>query len=200
MYVDKRLAGIQAVQTLSRLNRAYPGKDTTYVVDFANDGEEILAAFKTYHTTAELENITDSNLVFDLRMKLDAAGYYDNFEVDRVVAVEFKENAKQGDLFAALETGLEFVGNQQDLIVLGFERFAHIAAAQVRITGCAIVTLIKRQEFCRRASQPGGHAYFQITDREMHQRAVGERQQRLGRLSFGLGVTVEAILIDCIFY
>ncbi|HMU63656.1 MAG: DEAD/DEAH box helicase family protein [Nitrosomonas sp.] len=103
MYVDKRLAGIQAVQTLSRLNRAYPGKDTTYVVDFANDGEEILAAFKTYHTTAELENITDPNLVFDLRMKLDAAGYYDDFEVDRVVALEFKENAKQGELFAALE-------------------------------------------------------------------------------------------------
>ena len=54
MYVDKRLAGIQAVQTLSRLNRAYPGKDTTYVLDFVNDTEEVLAAFKTYYTTAEL--------------------------------------------------------------------------------------------------------------------------------------------------
>src|SRR5439155_3197932 len=50
MYVDKRLAGIQAVQTLSRLNRAHPGKDTTYVLDFVNDTEEVLAAFKTYHT------------------------------------------------------------------------------------------------------------------------------------------------------
>ncbi len=49
MYVDKRLAGIQAVQTLSRLNRAHPGKDTTYVLDFVNDPEEVLAAFKTYH-------------------------------------------------------------------------------------------------------------------------------------------------------
>lgn len=49
MYVDKRLAGITAVQTLSRLNRAYDGKDTTYVVDFVNDPEEILAAFKTYY-------------------------------------------------------------------------------------------------------------------------------------------------------
>jgi hypothetical protein len=47
MYVDKRLAGIQAVQTLSRLNRAHPGKDTTYVVDFVNDTAEVLAAFKT---------------------------------------------------------------------------------------------------------------------------------------------------------
>ena len=46
MYVDKKLGGIQAVQTLSRVNRAYPGKDTTYVVDFINDPAEILAAFK----------------------------------------------------------------------------------------------------------------------------------------------------------
>jgi type I restriction enzyme R subunit len=103
MYVDKRLAGIQAVQTLSRLNRAYPGKDTTYVLDFVNDTEEVLAAFKTYHTTAELSATTDPNLVFNLRAKLDAAGHYDDFEVDRVVAVEMNPNAKQSELVAALE-------------------------------------------------------------------------------------------------
>ncbi|MDP1646193.1 MAG: type I restriction endonuclease [Thiobacillus sp.] len=103
MYVDKRLAGIQAVQTLSRLNRAYPGKDTTYVLDFVNDTEEVLAAFKTYHTTAELSATTDPNLVFNLRAKLDAAGHYDDFEVDRVVAVEMNPNARQSELVAALE-------------------------------------------------------------------------------------------------
>jgi type I restriction enzyme R subunit len=103
MYVDKRLAGIQAVQTLSRLNRAYPGKDTTYVLDFVNDTEEVLAAFKTYHTTAELSATTDPNLVFNLRAKLDAAGHYDDFEVDRVVAVELDPNAKQSELVATLE-------------------------------------------------------------------------------------------------
>jgi len=64
MYVDKRLAGIQAVQTLSRLNRAYPGKDTTYIVDFVNNTEEVLAAFKTYYTTAELAAATDPNSGF----------------------------------------------------------------------------------------------------------------------------------------
>ncbi len=86
MYVDKRLAGIQAVQTLSRLNRAHPGKDTTYVLDFVNDGAEVLEAFKTYYDTATLESdATDPNLVFDLRAKLDAAGHYDDFEVERVV-------------------------------------------------------------------------------------------------------------------
>jgi len=102
MYVDKRLAGIQAVQTLSRLNRAYPGKETTYVIDFVNDAMEILESFKAYYTTAELSGTTDPNLVFDLRSKLDSAGHYDDFEVERVVAVEMDPLSKQSDLVAAL--------------------------------------------------------------------------------------------------
>lgn len=107
MYVDKRLAGIQAVQTLSRLNRAYNGpygkKDATYILDFVNDPEEILAAFKTYHDTAELLDVTDPNLVYDLRAKLDAAGHYDQHEVERVVAVEMNPAASQSELVAAIE-------------------------------------------------------------------------------------------------
>ncbi|MFP5267021.1 MAG: UvrB domain 3-containing protein, partial [Acidobacteriota bacterium] len=107
MYVDKRLGGIQAVQTLSRLNRAYSGrhgvKSTTFVLDFVNDPEEILLAFKAYYATAQLADVTDPNLVFDLRAKLDAAGYYDDFEVDRVVAVELNPNARQSELIAALD-------------------------------------------------------------------------------------------------
>jgi type I restriction enzyme R subunit len=102
MYVDRRLAGIQAVQTLSRLNRAHQGKDTTYVLDFVNDATEILEAFKTYYTTAALADVTDPNLVLDLRAKLDAADYYDDFEVNRVVTVEMNPNAKQKELEAAI--------------------------------------------------------------------------------------------------
>ena len=107
MYVDKRLAGIQAVQTLSRLNRSYRGahglKDTTYVVDFVNDPQEVLQAFQTYYATATLADVTDPHLVFDLRAKLDAAGHYDEFEVERVVTVAMKQNAKQSELTGALE-------------------------------------------------------------------------------------------------
>jgi len=105
MYVDKRLAGIQAVQTLSRLNRAYKGefglKDTTFILDFINDPEEVLKAFKTYHATAELETTTDPNLVYDLRAKLDATGNYDDFEVNRVVEAELK-STDQAALSAAI--------------------------------------------------------------------------------------------------
>lgn len=103
MYVDRRLAGIQAVQTLSRLNRAHPGKDTTYILDFVNSSEEILAAFRQYYETAEIEAETDPNLVYDLRQKLDGQGYYDQFEVDRLVAVELNPHATQGQLISAIE-------------------------------------------------------------------------------------------------
>jgi type I restriction enzyme R subunit len=103
MYVDRRLAGIQAVQTLSRLNRAHPGKDTTYILDFVNSSEEVLAAFRTYYETAELEGVTDPDLIFDLKAKLDGAGHYDEFEVERVVRVELDVRSKQGDLISAIE-------------------------------------------------------------------------------------------------
>ena len=102
MYVDRRLAGIQSVQTLSRLNRAHPGKDTTYILDFANRADDVLAAFRTYYATAELEDVTDPDIVYNLRAKLDATGSYDDFEVDRVAEVELNPKAKQGDLVAAI--------------------------------------------------------------------------------------------------
>lgn len=102
MYVDKMLGGIQAVQTLSRLNRAHPGKDTTYILDFVNDAGDILKAFKTYYETAQLEATTDPNHVYDLRAKLDAAGCYDDFEVERVAKVELNPKGTQAQLQAAI--------------------------------------------------------------------------------------------------
>jgi type I restriction enzyme R subunit len=102
IYVDRRLGGIQAVQTLSRLNRAHPGKDTTYVVDFVNEPEKILEAFQLYHTTAALADISNPNVVLDLRNKLEATGYYDRFEAERVARVAVKPKAAQSELDAAI--------------------------------------------------------------------------------------------------
>ncbi|MCE3018006.1 MAG: type I restriction endonuclease subunit R [Pirellula sp.] len=102
MYVDKRLAGIQAVQTLSRLNRCYPGKDNTYVLDFVNEPSEVLDAFKTYFTTAQLSDVNDREIILTLRTKLDALGYYDENEIDRVVNVVLDPNSKQKQLEAAI--------------------------------------------------------------------------------------------------
>jgi type I restriction enzyme R subunit len=103
MYVDKRLDGIQAVQTLSRLNRCHPGKDTTYVLDFVNEPQCVLDAFKTYYTTAQLSDATDPAIILNLRAKLDSTGYYDDFEINRVVEVELNPNAVQSQLAKAIE-------------------------------------------------------------------------------------------------
>ena len=106
MYVDRKLGGIQAVQTLSRLNRAYRDKtsikDITYVVDFINEPADVLAAFRQYYVTAELEDVSDPNVVLDLRNKLDATGFYDLPEVERVAKVVVKPDAKQAELDAAI--------------------------------------------------------------------------------------------------
>ena len=84
MYVDKRLDGVAAVQTLSRLNRTYPagGKDTTYVIDFVNDPADILNAFLPYYRDARMAETTDPDVVHDLRSKLSAAGFYTDDELN----------------------------------------------------------------------------------------------------------------------
>jgi type I restriction enzyme R subunit len=104
MYVDKRLAGIQAVQTLSRLNRCYPGKDTTYILDFVNDPDDILEAFKTYYKTAELSEGTDPNIwSMNLRAKLDASGYYDDLRSQSGGGRGTEPHGHQAELQAAVE-------------------------------------------------------------------------------------------------
>ncbi|MFN3191265.1 MAG: type I restriction endonuclease subunit R [Aureliella sp.] len=102
MYVDKKLKGIHTVQTLSRLNRCYPGKEDTYVLDFVNEPADVLLEFKKYFTTASLEDVTDRNIVLDLRTKLDQTGHYDEPEIERVVAIELNPNSKQKQLEAAI--------------------------------------------------------------------------------------------------
>ncbi|MBX3435689.1 MAG: type I restriction endonuclease subunit R [Pirellulales bacterium] len=102
MYIDKRLDGIQAVQTLSRLNRCHPGKQDTYVLDFVNEPEDVLAAFRTYYATAALSDVTDPELILSLRTKLDALGHYDDNEIERVVKVVVDPKSKQAQLDAAI--------------------------------------------------------------------------------------------------
>lgn len=86
MYVDKRLSGVAAVQTLSRLNRVAPGKDQTFVLDFANGAEEIVEAFEPYYEATTLADVTDRNIVHETMAKLDAAAIYQDSEVEGLVA------------------------------------------------------------------------------------------------------------------
>ncbi|WP_409046901.1 type I restriction endonuclease subunit R [Microbacterium sp. HA-8] len=83
VYVDKNLGGVQAVQTLSRLNRTFPGKEKTFVLDFVNEPTDVLDAFLPYYRKATLTATTDPNLILDLVTKLDSSGIYTMSEVEQ---------------------------------------------------------------------------------------------------------------------
>ena len=98
MYIDKRLAGIQAVQTLSRLNRVHPLKEDTFILDFANDPDEIRAAFKTYYEGAQMGEEVDASRLYAIKGELDDAGIYFEEEIAQFCDVYFKPKQKQSAL------------------------------------------------------------------------------------------------------
>lgn len=97
MYVDKRLAGLQAVQTLSRLNRTHPLKEDTFVLDFVNDREEIQEAFAQYYEGAEMGEEVDPARMYEIKAFLDQSGIYLQEEVERFCEVFFKPTARQSE-------------------------------------------------------------------------------------------------------
>lgn len=105
MYVDKRLSGVKAVQTLSRLNRTHAGKEDTFVLDFVNEREDILKSFQPYYELTTMNETTDPNHLYDLKNKLDASGVYHQSEVDSFAQVFYKPSAngfhaqEQGKLY-----------------------------------------------------------------------------------------------------
>lgn len=112
MYVDKRLAGIQAVQTLSRLNRIHPLKEDTFVLDFVNDRDEIRDAFKTYYEGAEMGEEVDPGRMYLVKGELDASGIYLAEEVERFCAIYFQPKQRQSPadhkaMNAALDPGVD---------------------------------------------------------------------------------------------
>jgi type I restriction enzyme R subunit len=96
MYVDKRLDGVQAVQTLSRLNRMIPGKDAPFVLDFVNDAENIFRAFKPYYDKTELAEASDPAKLETLKHELDQAQVYHWSEVEAFKQVFYKPTERQG--------------------------------------------------------------------------------------------------------
>ncbi len=103
MYVDKKLGGVNAVQTLSRLNRIHPGKKGTMVLDFANDAEEIRKSFEPYYETTLLSEETDPNLLYEIQGRLLAFAVYTEADVEGFARVYFDKGATQDQLYAALE-------------------------------------------------------------------------------------------------
>ncbi len=94
MYVDKKLGGVECVQTLSRLNRTAPTKAATgtFILDFFNDPQDILAAFQSYYQTAELADVSDPNIIYDLFEKLRAGGIFTWQEVEQFCSAFYIKN------------------------------------------------------------------------------------------------------------
>ena len=115
MYVDKKLGGVNAVQTLSRLNRTHAGKSGTMVLDFANEADEIRDAFEPYYETTLLSEATDPNLLYEIQSRLEAFPVYAQSDVDRFARVWFDSKVKQDRLYAVLDSVVRrFQGLHED--------------------------------------------------------------------------------------
>jgi len=95
MYVDKRLSGIQAVQTLSRLNRTHSGKNDTFVLDFVNETQEILDAFQPFYEQTTVGDRAEASQLYDLQARLDGFQVYHKPEVEEFARVFYKPKNEQ---------------------------------------------------------------------------------------------------------
>lgn len=110
MYVDKKLGGVNAVQTLSRLNRTHLEKKNTLVLDFANETDEIKAAFEPYYETTLLSEATDPNLLYELQTRLAAFPVYTEADVNAFAKLYFDPKATQDRLYTVLSPLVERFG------------------------------------------------------------------------------------------
>jgi type I restriction enzyme R subunit len=102
MYVDKKLGGVSAVQTLSRLNRTHPEKTETIVIDFANDAEDIRKGFEPYYETTILSEATDPNLLYEIHNRLRSFEVFVDADVEAFAHVYFDPKATQDRIYAVL--------------------------------------------------------------------------------------------------
>ncbi|WP_028710851.1 type I restriction endonuclease subunit R [Paracoccus pantotrophus] len=94
MYIDKKIANaVEIVQTLSRLNRTFPGKDQVFIIDFVNDPNSIQAAFAQYDSGAKIEQVQDLNVIYDIKERLDAEGIYDDGHVLNFMTARYQTAA-----------------------------------------------------------------------------------------------------------
>lgn len=102
MYVDKKLSGVKAVQTLSRINRMCKGKTDTFVLDFVNEKEDIQKAFQDYYVSTSVSETTDPNVIYDIKHTLDDYMVYDEKQINDLCKIFFKlkKSDKQIDLGA----------------------------------------------------------------------------------------------------
>ena len=112
MYVDKKLSGVKAVQTLSRLNRMCAGKEDTFVLDFANNTEDILNSFQPYYELTSIKENSDPNYLYDLKGEIDKSNIIWESEINNFCNVFFKSAktlsvSEQGKLNSYIDPAVE---------------------------------------------------------------------------------------------
>ncbi len=103
MYVDKKLGGVQCVQTLSRLNRTTSGKTQTFVLDFVNEPEDIRESFQRFYQSTILEGETDPNRLYDIQREIYNFHLYTNEDVNRFCEVFYDPRRDEGNLHPILD-------------------------------------------------------------------------------------------------
>ncbi len=156
MYVDKVLTGLAAVQTLSRLNRTHPDKDGTFVLDFANDADEIAKAFEPYYGET-VAPPSDPNLLYDTRHALAEYGVLNTDEARTLAGLLLAEKTDHARVHAALGPALDrFAGlddDEQERFRDALGRFMRIYAFLSQIVSFAD-TALERDYLFARALQP----------------------------------------------
>jgi len=117
MYVDKKLGGVECVQTLSRLNRTYAGKEQTFILDFYNEAEDIKEAFEPYYNTTEIEDVTDPNIVYDMQHKLDESDIFTTMDVENYAKAFFNPKATQAAMSSAVKPAVDRYKNRYKLVL-----------------------------------------------------------------------------------
>ena len=112
MYMDKVIGNdVEIVQTFSRLNRTAPGKNETFIIDFANEPDNVKRAFAIYDDGAVIDNVQDPNVVYDIKGNLDKKGLYSDLDLETFKAARFRsvrdataaKDPQHKDLYAATE-------------------------------------------------------------------------------------------------
>ncbi|MFW3346594.1 type I restriction enzyme subunit R domain-containing protein [Aliarcobacter butzleri] len=112
MYVDKKLGGVDCVQTLSRLNRTYVGKDQTFVIDFINKIEDIQEAFEPYYINTDIDEVSDPNKVYELQTKLEVNPIYTQLDIDNYANAFFGSKGTQAAMSSALKPSVDKYKNR----------------------------------------------------------------------------------------
>lgn len=136
MFVDKKLSGVKAVQTLSRLNRIMPGKEDTFVLDFVNTAEEIQESFEPYYQATILSQEANPNIIYDLKNQLEEYHLWQASEIELFAGIYYKQGNQGisdiGKLTAALQPALDRYAakeaKDQELIKSGLARFVRLYA------------------------------------------------------------------------